>query len=73
MAICSSDVSLLSFATPVTLEQLPHALGWSSRRTNFRCLRQVRYLRNYSLNGRFYTAHDPDSFDEFGLFSLGNV
>ena len=64
---------LLSSSTPVTLEQLQHALGQPSRRTTFRYLSQVRYLRSYNHNGRFYTARDPDRFDDLGLFRLGSV
>ena len=64
---------LLSASTPVTLEQLQHALGQPSRRTTFRYLGQVRYLRSYNHNGRFYTARDPDRFDDLGLLRLGSV
>ncbi len=64
---------LLSSSTPVTLEQLQHALGQPSRRTTFRYLGQVRYLRSYNHNGRFYTARDPDRFDDLGLLRLGSV
>ena len=63
----------LYFDFHVTLEQLQNALGQPSRRTTFRYLRQVRYLRSYNHNGRFYTARDPARFDRFGLFSLGAV
>ena len=66
-------VPLLASSSPVTLEQLQHALGQPSRRTTFRYLRQVRYLRSYNHNGRFYTDRDPARFDRFGLLSLGDV
>ena len=64
---------LLASSSPVTLDQLQHALGQPSRRTTFRYLRQVRHLRSYNHNGRFYTGRDPARFDRFGLLSLGTV
>ena len=75
MAARSPDLllPLLSSSAPVTLAQLQRALGQPSRRTTFRYLRQVRYLRSYNHNGRFYTARDPDRFDRFGLFALGDA
>lgn len=66
--------SLLAAPSPVTLEQLQQALGPPvSRRTVFRYLRQIRHLRSYNHNGRFYTDRDPTRFDRFGLLSLGDV
>ena len=75
MAARSSDLllPLLASKTPVTLEQLQHALGQPSRRTTFRYLSQVPYLRSYNHNGRFYTARHPNRFDRFGLLWLGDV
>ena len=66
-------VPLLASNSPVTLDQLQQALGPVSRRTTFRYLRQVRHLRSYNHNGRFYTDRDPARFDRFGLLSLGDV
>lgn len=66
-------VPLLASSSPATLDQLQNALGPVSRRTAFRYLKQVRYLRSYNHNGRFYTARDPSRFDRFGLFSLGDA
>ena len=63
----------LASSSPVTLEQLQQALGQASRATTFRYLRQVRHLRSYNHNGRFYTDRDPDRFDRFGLLSIGDV
>ena len=68
---CSSRC--LASNSPVTLDQLQQALGPVSRRTTFRYLRQVRHLRSYNHNGRFYTDRDPARFDRFGLLSLGDV
>ena len=56
-----------------TFDQLQHALGQPSRRTTFRYLRQVRHLRSYNHNGRFYADRAPARFDRFGLLSLGDV
>ena len=71
----SSDllVPLLASSSPVTLDQLQAALGHASPRTTFRYLRQVRYLRTYNHNARFYTNRDSTCFDRFGLLSIGDV
>ena len=66
-------VPLLASSSPVTLEQLQQALGQASRATTFRYLRQVRHLRSYNHNGRFYTDRDPARFDRFGLLSIGDI
>ena len=75
MAARSPDLllPLLASSSPVTLEQLRQALGEPSRRTTFRYLSQVRHLRSYNHNGRFYTARDPECFDDLGLLRLGDV
>ncbi len=65
--------TLLKSRAPVTFEQLQVALGDASRTTTFRYLQQVRHLRSYNHNGRYYTDRDPNLFDRFGLVSLGNV
>ncbi len=66
-------VPLLASGSPVTLDQLQVALGQASPRTTFRYLRQVRHLRSYNHNARFYTDRDPSRFDHFGLLSIGDV
>ena len=63
----------LASSSPVTLPQLQAALGNASRTTTFRYLKQVRHLRSYNHNGRYYTHRDPTRFDRYGLVSLGNV
>ena len=63
----------LASSSPVTLPQLQAALGNASRTTTFRYLKQVRYLRSFNHNGRYYTHRDPTRFDRYGLLSLGNV
>ncbi len=65
---------LAGFQLPCNrFDQLRHALGRASRAATFRYLRQVRHLRSYNHNGRFYTDRDPTRFDRFGLLSLGDV
>ena len=66
-------IPLLSSGSPVTVDQLQSALGQVSLRTTSRYLRQIRYLRSYNHNGRFYTLRDTARFDRFGLFSLGDA
>ena len=75
MARRSPDMltALLASRTPVTFPQLQAALGNASRATTFHYLRQVRYLRSYNHNGRFYIGHDPLRFDRHGLVSVGDV
>ena len=75
MAARSPDllVPLLASRSAVTLDQICQTLGGVSHRTAFRYLRQVRHLRSYNHNGRFYTDRDPALFDRFGLLSLGDV
>ena len=64
---------LLASSAPVTFEQLQTALADASRTTTFRYLKQVRHLRSYNHNGRYYTDRDPTLFDRYELVSLGNV
>ena len=65
--------SLLASSSPVTFPQLQAALGDASRTTTFRYLQQVRYLRSYNHNGRYYTLRDRLRFDRHGLVSLGDI
>jgi len=39
----------------VVFSDLQEALGDASRATTFRYLKQMKYLRSYNHNGRFYT------------------
>ena len=57
----------------VTFPDLQAALGRASRATTFRYLTQVKYLRSYNHNGRYYTQRDPARFDRFGLYSVGDI
>ena len=63
----------LASPAPATFPQLQAALGNASRATTFRYLKQVRHLRSYNHNGRYYTHRDPLRFDPYGLLSLGDV
>ena len=65
--------ALLAAGAPVTLGQLRAALGNASRATAFHYLRQVRYLRSYNHNGRYYTLRDSLRFDRYGLAALGDI
>ena len=51
--------ALLASRAPVTFQQLQAALGDASRTTTFHYLKQVRHLRSYNHNGRYYTHRDP--------------
>ena len=57
----------------VTFPDLQAALGRASRATTFRYLTQVKYLRSYNHNGRYYTQRDPARFDRWGLYSVGDI
>jgi hypothetical protein len=57
----------------VTFSDLQTALAGASRATTFRYLKQVKYLRSYNHNGRYYTYRDPARFDRFGLYSRGGI
>ena len=65
--------ALLASRAPVTFQQLQAALGDASRSTTFHYLKQVRHLRSYNHNGRYYTHRDPLRFDCHGLVSLGDI
>jgi len=66
-------VDLLETEGVVTFPALQAALGRASRATTFRYLRQVKYLRSYNHNGRYYTQRDPARFDRWGLYSVGDI
>lgn len=75
MAERSPDALIQLFRTKrvVTFPDLQGALGEASRATTFRYLRQVKYLRSYNHNARYYTHRDPGMFDRFGLYSVGDI
>ena len=66
-------VSLLASTAPVTFPQLQVALANASRTTTFGYLKQIRYVRSYNHNGRYYTLRDRLLFDRRGLAALGDI
>lgn len=66
-------IDLIKTKGVVTLPDLQDALGSASRATTLRYLRQVKYLRSYNHNGRYYTHRDPARFDRWGLYSVGDI
>ena len=66
-------VSLLTSKAPVTFPQLQVALANASRTTTFEYLKQIRYVRSYNHNGRYYTLRDRLRFDRRGLAALGDI
>ncbi len=56
-----------------TLAELMTALGTDARRTVFRKLNELNYRTSYSHRGRYYTLDRIAKFDEFGLWSYGDV
>jgi hydrogenase maturation factor len=71
----SSDklLDLLVTHPVVVLDDLKRALGNASRATVFRYLANVPYRRSYNHNGRYYSLHDPDGYDQYGLRSHGDI
>ena len=66
-------IDLFKTEPVVTFPDLQAALDRASRATTFRYLRQVKYLRSYNHNGRYYTQRDPARFDRWGLYSVGDI
>lgn len=66
-------VTLLRARPAVQLGELRAALGEVGRSTAFRYLEQIPYRSSYSHNGRYYSLHDADRYDRWGLFSVGDV
>lgn len=71
----SSDnlLALLDTHPVVVLDDLKRALGNASRATVFRYLADVPYRRSYNHNCRYYSLHDPSSYDRYGLKSHGDI
>ncbi len=65
-------LALLDSQPVAELDDFKQALGNASRATVFRYLADVPYRRSYNYNGRFYTCHDPGSYDRYGLRSHGD-
>jgi hypothetical protein len=66
-------IDLLRRRQAVDFEELRAALGNPSPSTVFRHLKEVPYRSSYNFNGRFYALHEPDRYDRWGLFSVGEV
>jgi hypothetical protein len=75
MSVRSSGelLALLDSQSVAELDDFKRALGNASRATVFRYLAGVPYRRSYNYNGRFYTFHDPGSYDRYGLRSHGDI
>jgi len=57
----------------VLLKQLRQALGGASRSTVFRYLKEIPYRSSYNHNGKYYTLHNPEQYDENGLYAYKGV
>jgi hypothetical protein len=64
---------LLGKRKMATMPELMAALGTEARRTVFRKLGELSYRTSYSHRGRFYTLDEVAEFDEWGLWSCGDV
>jgi len=64
---------LLQQKSVVEVGDLRTALGDVSLSTVFRHLKKVPYRSSYNHNGRYYVLHDPSRYDQWGLFSIGDV
>lgn len=64
---------LLSSETVVDLPRIEAALGGVSSMTVFRYLQKVPYRRSYNYNGRYYCLHEPDRYDQLGLWSWKDI
>mgnify|MGYP007047024788 CR=1 FL=1 len=65
-------LELLRSKAVVEFGEIQTALADASRATAFRYLERVPYRSSYNHNGRYYTLHDPDRYDRWGLFSVGD-
>ena len=66
-------LKLLESKPVVDLPTIRSALGSVSAMTAFRYLNQVPYRRSYNYNGRYYSLHDPNRYDRFGLYGVGDI
>jgi hypothetical protein len=71
----SPETLLKLFESNEVLEfkDLQAALGYASRATTFRYLKQIPYHRSYNYNGRYYTRQDLTRYDRFGLFCWKDI
>jgi len=66
-------VKLLMSKSVVEFSEIKTVLDDASRATVFRYLSGIQYRCSYNYNGRYYTLHDPDRYDRFGLWSHGDI
>jgi len=66
-------VKLLNSKKVVELNEIRAALDDASRATAFRYLIQIPYRRSYNHNARYYTLHEPQKYDRYGLWSYKNI
>jgi len=64
---------LLKSKRVVLMEELQGALGGASKSTVHRHLKQIKYRSSYNYNGKYYTLHYPDRYDEHGLLSIDGI
>jgi len=67
-----SAVTLLKRERVATMNAIRQKLG-VSHMTVFRALRNYGYLTSYNFNARYYTLADIPSFDQYGLWTYGEV
>ncbi len=56
-----------------TMPELMDALGTNAKRTAFRKLKELGYRTSYSHRGAYYALDQNIGFNEFGLWSCGDV
>ena len=66
-------VQLLREKQTATIGEIRAELGDVSAATAFRALREVSYRSSYNENGRFYSLHKEDKYDQHGLWSYGGI
>lgn len=66
-------VQLLQAHAAVEFDDLRAALGHPSDATVFRHLKQIPYRSSYNHNGRYYALDEPERYDRWGLFSVGDA
>lgn len=66
-------IDLLTKETVVKFAALQKALGGPSVQTVFRYLKKVPYRRCYNHRGMYYALHEPERYDQFGLWTWKGV
>lgn len=68
-----SLLALLKSKRVVLMDELQEALGGASKSTVHRHLKQIAYRSSYNFNGKYYTLHYPDRYDDHGLLSIDGI